>query len=306
MLIPEFLRSKAPHLRGCLLGLLAGALSVGATAQDFSKVEITTTEVTPGIYMLQGQGGNIGVSVGDDGVFVIDDQFAPLTDKILSAINKLSDKPVRFVINTHWHFDHTGGNENLGKGGAIIVAHDNVRKRMSKGQMMEAFNTEVPPAPKEALPVVTFDQGVTFHWNDETLEVVHPAPAHTDGDAVIYFQGANVVHAGDLFFNGFYPFIDAGSGGSMAGVIEGVAAILARIDDNTRVIPGHGPLSNKAELQSYHDMLKIIYGRVKALKGKGKSAAEVVAAKPTADFDEKWGGGFLKPDRWVEIIYTAI
>ena len=274
--------------------------------QNFSQVSINTTEVAPGIYMLEGAGGNLGLSTGADGVFVIDDQFAPITDKILQAIASLTEQPVRFVLNTHWHFDHTGGNENLGKVGAIIVAHDNVRKRLLKGQTIEAFKADIPPASPAALPVVTFDQGVTFHWNNETLEVNHPAPAHTDGDAVIYFKNANVVHAGDLYFNGFYPFIDASSGGSMAGMIDGVEAILEQIDGATRVIPGHGPLSNKAELQVFHDMLQTVYTRLKELKDQGMTVEEIVATKPTADYDAEWGDGFLKPDQWVQIVYAAI
>jgi len=287
---------------GCLLGLM----SVLIYADEFSDVSIKTTQVTPGIYMLEGSGGNIGLSVGVDGVFMIDDQFAPLTEKIQKAIAAITPQPVKFLINTHWHFDHVGGNENLGKGGAIIVAQNNVRERMLKGQVIEAFAKEVPPAKKVALPVITFDKEVTFHWNSDTIEVIHTASAHTDGDAVIYFKQGNVVHTGDLYFSGMYPFIDASSGGSVAGLLAGISTILARIDDNTRVIPGHGPLSNKAELQAYQDMLKSVYARVKTLKDQGQSVEAVVAAKPTAGYDGKWGNGFLAPDVWVKIVYSAI
>ena len=273
--------------------------------QDFSKVQINTIPVANGVYMLVGSGGNIGLSVGPDGAFLIDDQFAPLTDKILKAIAAVTDKPVRFLVNTHWHFDHTGGNENIGKGGAIIVAHDNVRKRLAKGQFMKAFNTEIPPSPPKALPVITFADSVTFHWNNETLEVWHPEAAHTDGDAVIYFKTTNVVHIGDLFFNGTYPFVDAESGGSMEGLIAGVDKVLGRIDDNTKVIPGHGPLGNKADLKAYRDMLVDVHARITKMIKAGKNMDEIVAAKPTADFDAKWGSGFLNPDRWVQIVYLA-
>ena len=285
---------------GCLVATSAFA------QQDFSKVQIETIPVAEGIYMLVGSGGNIGLSVGQDGVFLIDDQYAPLTDKILKAVSAVSDKPVRFLINTHWHMDHTGGNENIGKSGAIIVAHDNVRTRLVKGQFMKTFNVTIPPAPPKALPVITFAEGVTFHWNNETLEVLHPKSAHTDGDAVIYFKNANVVHAGDLFFNGVYPFIDAGSGGSMEGVIAGVNELLDRIDENTKVIPGHGPLGDKSQLKTYRDMLVTVHERIKKLISEGKNIDEIVAAKPTADYDEKWGGGFLKPDQWVQIAYSAM
>ncbi len=304
MSIPEYLLC----IRRCLLGgLLVSVFSISAWAQpDFSQVSIKTTEVTPSIYMLEGYGGNIGLSIGDDGVLVIDDQFAPLTAKIQQAIADLTEQPIRFVVNTHWHFDHTGGNEKLGQDGAIIVAHDNVRERLLKGQTIDALNMVIPPAPQVAVPVITFDQGVTFHWNNDSLEVVHPAPAHTDGDAVIYFKNANVVHTGDLYFNGFYPFIDASSGGSTQGVIKAVAAVLARIDNNTKVIPGHGPLSNQAEMQAYHAMLQTLYARIKALQEQGKTMEQVVAAKPTADYDDQWGNGFLGPDQWVQIVYSTL
>jgi glyoxylase-like metal-dependent hydrolase (beta-lactamase superfamily II) len=274
--------------------------------QDFSNVQIKTIAVAEGVYMLSGRGGNIGLSVGEDGAFLIDDQYAPLTDKIQAAIAAVTDKPVRFLVNTHWHGDHTGGNENIGKGGTIIVAHDNVRKRLAKGQYMKVFDANIPPAPPGALPVITFADGVTFHWNNETLEVLHSKSAHTDGDAVIYFKNANVVHVGDLFFNGIYPFIDAGSGGSLEGVIAGVDEVLGRIDDNTRVIPGHGPLGNKADLTAYRDMLVTIQGKMTKMMNEGKNMDEIVAAKPTADYDAKWGGGFLKPDQWVKIVYSVM
>ena len=274
--------------------------------QDFSKVQIKTIPVAKGVYMLVGSGGNIGLSVGQDGAFLIDDQYAPLTDKILKAISAVTDQPVRFLVNTHWHMDHTGGNENIGKGGTIIVAHDNVRKRLAKGQFMKVFNANIPPSPPNALPVITFADSVTFHWNDETLEVLHPRSAHTDGDAVIYFKSTNVVHVGDLFFNGIYPFIDGESGGSMEGVISGAEEVLDRIDDNTKVFPGHGPLGNKTDLKAYRDMLATVHERMTKLIKAGKTIDEIVAAKPTADYDAKWGAGFLKPDQWVQIVYSVM
>ena len=285
---------------------IVGVMVLGCGAVSAQETAITTVPVADGIYMLQGRGGNIGVSVGSDGVFMIDDQYAPMSEAIRAAVAKLSDQPIRFLINTHWHGDHTGGNENFGKLGATIVAHQNVRERLLKGGEVKAFKMVAAPAPAAALPVITFADGITFHWNDDTVKVEHVATAHTDGDAVIYFTEANVVHTGDLYFNGFYPFIDASSGGGMAGVIAGVAAMIERIDERTRIIPGHGPLSNKAELQAYHDMLASVYRKIKALKDQGKTRGQVVAAKPTADFDAAWGKGFLAPDRWVGIVYEAI
>ncbi len=304
MFVAKKIYYKSLFLMSCLF---VCSLSLPVIAQqDFSQVSIQTTELAPGLYMLAGQGGNVGVSIGDNGVFIIDDELTPLTPKIQQAISSLTEQPIRFVLNTHWHFDHTGGNEILGSKGVIIIAHDNVRKRMEKGQFVAAFNTEFPPAPPAALPVVTFSQSVTIHWNNDTLEVVHPAPGHTDGDAVIYFKNANVVHLGDLYWNGVYPLIDASSGGSTAGMIDAIAAVLKRIDDKTQVIPGHGPLGNKVQLQAYHDMLKTVHARIKKIHAEGKTIEEIVRAKPTADYDAKWGGGFIKADQWVQIVYSTL
>ncbi|MBW2564175.1 MAG: MBL fold metallo-hydrolase [Deltaproteobacteria bacterium] len=274
--------------------------------RDFSKVEIKTIKVAQNLYMLMGAGGNLGLSTGKNGPFLIDDQYAPLTEKILAAISKVTDQPIKFLINTHWHFDHTGGNENIGKGDTIIVAHDNVRKRMSTGQMMKAFNFKVPPASPHALPVITFPTGLTFHWNDETIEVIHFPKAHTDGDAAIFFKNANVIHTGDLFFNGIYPFIDAESGGSIMGMIQSVDKILERANGTTKIIPGHGPLATAKDLKEYKKMLLTVHDRISKLLKNGKSVDEIVAAKPTADFDSKWGKGFLKPDQWVMIVCSVM
>lgn len=279
----------------------------GANAHEhFSGVEVTTHEVSNNIYMLQGEGGNVGVSVGDDGVLIIDDQFVELNQKILAAIKALTSAPVKFVLNTHWHFDHSGGNAAFGEGGAIIVAHDNVRNRLLTGAEIAAFNRVIPPAPQSALPDITFAEGITLHWNGDTVKLIHMNAAHTDGDSVIFFEQANVVHTGDLYFNGFYPFIDTSSEGSFAGMIKGVNKILALIDDNTQVIPGHGPLSNKRELIAYRDMLSVLYKQLSVLKAQGRSVEEVVAAKPTQSFDAQWGNGLLPPDQWVRIAFEAI
>lgn len=270
------------------------------------EVKIETVEVAGSVSMLVGQGGNIGVSTGEDGVFMIDDQFAPLTGKIQAAVAELSDQPIRFLINTHWHYDHTGGNENLGKAGAVIVAHDGVRRRMEAGGLIEFFNNRIPPAPKAALPVITFADSVTFHLNGDEIHVFHVPPAHTDGDSIIHFKKANVVHMGDLFFNGLYPFIDGSSGGSVDGVIAAAEKVHAMIDDETKIIPGHGPLAGRAELAAYIEMLKDVRARVGALVDSGKSRDEAIAAKPTAAWDDPWGKVFITPDQFATIVYDIL
>lgn len=287
--------------------LLALAASSAIAQQDFSKVEIKTTDLGRGLYLLVGSGGNIGLSTGPDGVVLIDDQYAPLAPKIRAAVTAVApNQPIRFVLNTHWHGDHTGGNENFGEGGALIVAHHNVRKRLAAGGFMEAFKRDVKPAPAKALPVVTFGDDVSFHVNGLTLNALHVAPAHTDGDAVVFFPEAKLVHMGDLYFNGLYPVIDYGSGGHIDGMVDAVSRILPMLDDQSRVIPGHGPLSDKAGLIAYRDLLATISLRLKKLMTEGKTLEEIKAAKPTADFDEQWGKGFLKPDVWVEMVYSGL
>ena len=271
--------------------------------QDFSKVEIRTEKLSDSVYMLVGAGGNLGLSVGDDAVFLVDDQFAPLTPKIEAAIAKLTSKPVKFVLNTHWHGDHTGGNENLGKAGALIVAHENVRKRMSVENFIEFLGMKTQPDPRGALPVVTFTTDVTFHLNGDEIFAQHVPNAHTDGDAVVYFRKSDVVHMGDVMFNKLYPFIDTSSGGSVEGVIAAVDRVLPSVGERTRVIPGHGPLANRADLQAYRDMLVKVSGRIRDQLRAKKTLEQVQASKPTAEFDPTWGKGFLNPDKFVEMLY---
>jgi glyoxylase-like metal-dependent hydrolase (beta-lactamase superfamily II) len=282
------------------------ALVAPIQGQDVSKVEVKVEPLGPGLSMLTGAGGNLAVSSGPDGVLVVDDDYAPLTDKIKAAIAKLGDKPIRFVVNTHWHGDHTGGNENLGKAGVVIVAQDNVRKRMSVEQFLEAFNEKVPASPAIALPIVTFTEGVTFHLNGETIQVFHVPPAHTDGDAVVRFVKADVIHMGDTYFNGMYPFIDASTGGNIDGMIEAANRVLAGCGAATRIVPGHGPLGDKASLTRYREMLVAARDAIRPLVKAGKSRADVVAAKPTKALDGAWGNGFMKPDDFVAVVYDGM
>jgi cyclase len=284
-----------------LLALLA--LPFAALAQqDYSKVEIQATKLSDTTWMMTGAGGNLGLSVGEDAVFLIDDQFAELSPKIVAAIAKITAKPVRFVLNTHWHFDHTGGNENFGKAGAIIVAHDNVRKRMSTEQFLEFMRMKVPAAPRAALPVVTFAESVSFHLNGDEMRAIHVPRAHTDGDAIVHFVKSDVIHMGDTFFNLMYPFIDTSSGGTVDGVVAACDKVLALATDRTKIIPGHGPISDKAGLAAYRNMLATVAGRIKAMIAEGKKLEEITASNVTADFDALWGKGFIAPPKFAEMI----
>jgi glyoxylase-like metal-dependent hydrolase (beta-lactamase superfamily II) len=276
--------------------------------RDYSKVEIVTTKLTDTTYVLAGAGGNMGLSIGPDAVFLVDDQYAPLTPKIVEAIAKLTGKPVQFVLNTHWHPDHVGGNENLGRAGAIVIAHENVRKRMSAEQFLEHVNANIPPSPVGALPLVTFSGGsMSFHINGDEVRAIHMPNAHTDGDSVIHFVKNDVIHMGDLYWNGFYPVIDLRAGGSIEGMIAGCDRALAMAGERTRIIPGHGPLATAAELREYRDMLATIAGRIKRMVAAGRSREEIVAASEvTTEFDAKWGTRFLKGEQFRAVVATDL
>ena len=285
---------------------VAFAAAPAVAQQDFSEVEIGTIEVASGVYMLQGAGGNIGVSVGADGVFLIDDQYAPLTERIVAAVRAIDDGPIRFVLNTHWHGDHTGGNENLGSSGALIVAHDNARRQMTVGQFFELWDRKVEPSSEGSLPVVTFSDAVTFHLNGDVIHAFHVEHAHTDGDAMVHFEKANVLHMGDVFFNGTFPFIDVYSGGSLSGIISGCNKALKIVDDDTSIIPGHGSLGNRAELVAYRDMLQSAHAAIAPLVRQGKSLEEIQAADPLAPLVEKWGNGFITAEAFLGLVYEGM
>lgn len=274
---------------------LAVALFLTATSlqaqANYDSVQVRATSLGRGVHVLFGAGGNIGLSVGNDAVFVVDDQFAPLTPKILAAIRAITDKPVKFVLNTHWHGDHTGGNENLGKGGALIMAHDNVRKRMSTEQFMAAMNMRVAPSPREALPVVTFNDGVTFHINDDSVSATHVAPAHTDGDAIVHFIKANVVHMGDVFNNAGLPFVDLSSGGSVQGVIAAADRVYAMTNDQTRIVPGHGQVTDRARLKQWRDAVAAVRDGVAREVKARRTIEQVLALKLGAPYEKEWPAG---------------
>jgi glyoxylase-like metal-dependent hydrolase (beta-lactamase superfamily II) len=287
------------------ISLLGSVLPLAAqTAMD--SVKIQTIPAGPGVYMLLGSGGNIALAVGDDFAFLVDDQFAPLSGRILDAVHAVTTKPIRFLLNTHWHSDHTGGNENMANTGIVIVAHDNVRTRMGTDQFIALFNSKTPASPKAALPIVTFSESASFFVGGESIHAVHVPPAHTDGDLIVHFTRANTIHMGDLFFNGRYPFVDLSSGGSFEGVIRAVNATMAYVNDSTKVIPGHGPLAGKKELVEYRDVLVAIRDRVATLIKKGKTKEEVIAAKPSAEWDASWGTGFMKPEVFLGVVYDSM
>jgi cyclase len=273
-----------------------------ATAQqDFSKVEIKVTKVAGNVYLLEGSGGNIGVSVGADGILIVDDEFAPLADKIRAALKTLGEGKLKFILNTHWHGDHTGGNAVFGPE-APIVAQTNVRKRLAEG--MNIPDRVVKPAPKEALPVITFDQSVSIHFNGEEIKVIHFPRGHTDGDAVIFFTGSNVVHMGDDFFNGMFPFIDLDSGGDVDGYVKNVGEVIAKLPAGVKIIPGHGPLAGVDDLKRFHRMLLETTGLVRTKIGAGKTLDQI-KAEGLPDEWKSWGTGFIKTDSWIATIYRS-
>lgn len=290
-----------------LILLFAGVLILSPTAatyaQDFSKVEITATKVAGNIYMLQGSGGNIGVSVGPDGILIVDDQFAPLADKIKQALNKLGEGKLKFVLNTHWHGDHTGGNVVFGPE-APIIAHDNVRRRLSTEQKSEFWKQTTPASPKEALPVITFDKSLSVHFNGEEIKVIHFPQGHTDGDSVIFFTASNVVHLGDDFFAGKFPFVDLESGGSVEGLTKNIAEIIPKLPADAKLIPGHGAISTVDDLKAYHRMLVETTAIVREKMKANKTVAQIKAEGLPEEW-KSWGSGFIKTDVWLETIFRS-
>lgn len=286
-----------------LFSTLALLICGSSCSQNMDDVVIETIQMSKNVYMLTGAGGNIGVSVGDDGVFVIDDQFAKLSPKIIAAIKKLSTQPIQFLVNTHHHGDHTGGNENMAKEGALIMAHDNVRKRLEGSN-----NAQDPESKKDGLPVITFNDKLNVFINGEQVAIFHVENAHTDGDALIYFDESNVLHTGDTYFNGRYPYIDLGSGGSVDGYIEAVERTLLLIDNDTKIIPGHGSASNKEEYTVFLKMLKGLKEIVLVEIAKGKTEDEVVGnTSLTKTYDELgYSWNFISSEKIRRVFYKSL
>lgn len=270
--------------------------------RDFSKVEIKTTHVAGGVYMLEGSGGNIGVSAGADGLIIVDDQFAPLADKIKAALKKIDKGKLAFVLNTHYHGDHVGGNVAFGRD-ATIIAHTNVRRRLATEQKL--FGRTTPPLPKEGLPVITFDESLAIHFNDEEITALHFPHGHTDGDSVIFFSKSNVIHMADLYFNGMFPFVDLDHGGDVQGVADNVQAVIKLADPNAKIIPGHGPLATVSDMKNYHEMLTDSIDLVTKAMTEGKTLAEIKKGGMPAKW-KSWEGGFIPTDKWLETVHRSL
>jgi cyclase len=296
--------------------LTSGVLLLGSAALaqfgDLSKVTLKSTPVVDTISVIEGangfSGGNVAVSTGSDGVLLVDDGLGQLSAKMKAKVATISKKPVRLLINTHWHFDHTGGNPTFGGAGTMIVAHDNTRKRLSEDQTikMGAQTMKVPATPPAGLPVVTFAEDLTLHFNGDDVHVFHVAPAHTDGDVIVHFKKANVIHAGDTFINQGYPITDLSSGGAYAGLIEAADKLLALANDTTKIIPGHGPVGGKADVATWKSLLLTMRDKVAKAAARGKSVDDVIAAKPLAEYDAKFGQGPMKTDVVVGMIYQSL
>lgn len=271
-------------------------------AEHENETQIKTIKLTDNVFMLQGEGGNIGVLLGNDKVIIIDSQFGHLSEKIKTAVEKLSDKPIDFLVNTHFHFDHTDGNENFANSGAHIIAHENARKMLKSGAEIKAFGKIMEPAKPEALPVITYNSDLNIYAGEEEIELIYFPHAHTNSDTAIFFKTANAIHTGDIYFNGMYPFIDISNGGSVAGYIAAMEAIIARADRNTKIIPGHGELSNKLKMQKDLNMLKTISANVNKAVSEGKTTKEILELSIMKEYDAEYGNGVLNAEQFIEII----
>ena len=281
-------------------------VSINSSSAQDKKVEFTTFQLSDTVYMLRGRGGNVGISAGEDGLYIIDDQVRPVTTQLLQAIHKISNKPIKFVINTHYHADHTGGNETIGGAGAVIIAHDNIRKRMTTEQVSIFMDNTTPAYAKDALPVLTFNDRMSLHLNGETATAYYVANGHTDGDSIIHFPVSNVIHMGDMYFNGLYPYVDLDAGGSMQGLVLAADLALSLSNESTRIIPGHGPLAMTEDLKTYRDYLIKASFNVQTLIDQDMDLQQIIAAKPTEEWDETLGKTWITPAQFVTFIYNSL
>ncbi|MDP4790086.1 MAG: MBL fold metallo-hydrolase [Haliea sp.] len=303
---PALSATRRPLLWVALLFASVASVAPALADNHEELPDVTTTALTGTLHMLQGRGGNVVASVGDDGLLIIDNDYDNMALAYEAALTDLAgaDANPLFVLNTHWHFDHVGGNLFWADRGAVVVAHSNVRQRMSMRQEMPAMNRVLEPSPVGALPVVTFGDSLALHFNGDDLEVQHYAAGHTDGDSVVYFTAENVVHMGDLFFKDRFPFVDIGSGGSVPGYIAAVQAVLERVDGSTVIVPGHGSLASRADLESYLNMLQITSAAVSEKLAAGESV-EAIAEAGLGDAWTTWGGGFINEATWISFIANS-
>jgi len=293
-------------MKTLLLSVLLLA-SIGSLSAQEKVVEFTAFQLSDTIYMIKGSGGNVGISTGEDGLFIIDDQVKPVTAQLLQAIRKVSNKPIRFVLNTHYHADHTGGNESIGSAGAVIIAHDdNIRKRMTTEQVSSFMQSTTPPYAEDALPLVTFNDRMSLHLNGETATAYYVANGHTDGDSIIHFPVSNVIHMGDMYFNTLYPYVDLDAGGSIQGMVAAADLALSMANESTRIIPGHGPLAMTEDLKNYRDYLVKASANVQELIDQNMDLQQIIAAEPTKEWDEALGKTWITPAQFVTFIYNSL
>lgn len=290
-----------------LLLVPLGAAARPVAAQDFERIAVEASPLAEGLHLIRSRAGGNGIAAaGPEGVLLVDSDYEELGAKVEAAVRGLGHGSPTLVVNTHWHFDHVGGNERFAAAGALIVAHERVRERMSRDQLITIIDTEVPASPAAALPVLTYRKGLTLHLGGETIELLHPGPAHTDGDTVVRFRRANVVHTGDMVFSGGYPFIDLSSGGGIEGLIESLEQVLGLCDEGTTVVPGHGELMTRADLEAYLAMLRAARDAVAVEIAAGKGLESAIAARPTAALDERWGKSMFPPPVFTEIVYRSL
>jgi glyoxylase-like metal-dependent hydrolase (beta-lactamase superfamily II) len=301
--LPRRLLPGVALLAAVLVGLLS---QLPLAVQGASPEPLRAAQIRPALAVIEGEGGNIAVLTGSDGTLLVDSKFARLAAPVRDAIKAAGGSDPDWLINTHFHFDHTDGNAGFARTGARIVAQENVRRRLAAGSSIAAFSVVTPPAPPQALPVVTFQRSLRLHVDGQTIDLLHLPAAHTDGDAAVHFREADVIHAGDVWFNGMYPFIDVANGGTLDGAIAGVDRLLAMAGPDTRIIPGHGPVGSRADLQSYRTMLATARERLSARKRQGLTVDAVVAAAPLADLEERWGKGLFSGERWIRVIWDGI